>query len=86
MAGRKYDYGKPGAFIENITAELMWVPDEEGTSVKLAWQVYLVPKTSSDYWLIRVDAKENRVIGENNPDGLLPDPQETRAQYRRFTT
>ncbi len=66
VAGRKYDYGKPGGFIENITAELMWVPDEEGTSVKLAWQVYLVPKTSSDYWLIRVDAKENRVIGENN--------------------
>lgn len=66
VPGRKYDFGKPGQFIENITAELMWVPSDDGSDVKLAWQVYLVPQTSSDYWLIRVDAKNNRLIGENN--------------------
>lgn len=62
----KLDFGKLGVALENVTAELMWVQLEEGKEVKLAWQVYLVPKNSSDYFLIRVDANENRIIGESN--------------------
>ncbi|HNP55191.1 MAG TPA: hypothetical protein PKK69_11240, partial [Ferruginibacter sp.] len=64
--GRKYDFGKPLNFHESITAELMWVPIKDGAELVLAWQVYLVPKTSSDYWLIRVDAHRNKVVDENN--------------------
>jgi hypothetical protein len=34
--------------------------------IRLAWQVYLVPTKSPDYWMIRVDAAKNKVIDENN--------------------
>ncbi len=46
--GRKLDFGKQGAVTENITAELVWVPVEKGNqlSVKLAWQVQVVPADS----------------------------------------
>lgn len=55
-----------GITAENISVDLMWVPDNNGNSVTLAWQVYIVPSTNSDYWLIRVDASNGQVIDENN--------------------
>ena len=66
IPGRKYGFGKAGIANENITAELLWVPLEDGKEVRLAWQVYLVPRISADYWMIRVDAHSNKVIDENN--------------------
>ena len=51
---------------ENITAELMWVPLDNGKKVVLAWQVYIIPVNSSDYWMVRVNAINNTVIGVNN--------------------
>ena len=65
-AGNKIDFGKLGIATERITAELMWVPVADGKEVKLAWQVYLVPKTTSDYFLIRVNAVNNTIIDETN--------------------
>ncbi|MEJ7626568.1 MAG: M36 family metallopeptidase [Ferruginibacter sp.] len=62
----KLDYGKLGISIENITAELMWVPLEKSKLVKLAWQVYVSPKNSADLFLIRVDALANKIISESN--------------------
>lgn len=63
--GVKFDVGKLNVAIENITAELMWVPTAQG-EVKLAWQVYFVPAKESDYWLIRVDANKNTILDESN--------------------
>ena len=51
---------------ENITAELMWVPLEDGIKVVLAWQIYIIPNTTSDYWMVRVDAIKNTVVSVNN--------------------
>ncbi len=51
---------------ENITAELMWVPLEDGKKVVLAWQVYIIPVNSSDYWLVRVNANDRTIAGINN--------------------
>lgn len=65
-SGKKIDFGKLGIANENVTAELMWVPIEDGKEVRLAWQVYLVPKTTPDYFLIRVDAINNKIIDETN--------------------
>ncbi len=65
-AGQKLSFGKAGISQENITAELMWVPVNDGTAVKLAWQVFFAPISSSDYWLLRVDAQDNSIIGESN--------------------
>lgn len=61
----KVSFGKLGIAHENVTASLIWVPDEDG-KVKLAWQVYLVPKTTPDYFMIRVDAITNKIINETN--------------------
>ena len=66
IPGRKFDFGKCSVAYENITAELMWVPVLDGKQVVLCWQVYLVPNSSSDYWMIRVDANSNNIISENN--------------------
>jgi Zn-dependent metalloprotease len=71
VPGRKFDFGKLNTY-ENVTAELMWVPmknDKQVIADKqviLAWQIYLVPEGSSDYWLIRVNAITNQIIGETN--------------------
>ena len=46
VPGKKYDYGKAGIANENITAELLWVPDEIKGAVKLAWQVRSEEHTS----------------------------------------
>jgi extracellular elastinolytic metalloproteinase len=66
IPGRKFSVGKAGVATENITAELMWVPIDDGKKVKLAWQVYLVPAGTADYWMIRIDAHTNTIIDENN--------------------
>lgn len=66
IPGRKLNFGKLGIAHEDVTAELLWVPLNDGKKMRLAWQVYLVPLTSSDYWVIRVDANSNKVIDENN--------------------
>lgn len=51
---------------KNITAELMWVPLQDGKKIVLAWQIYIVPVNSSDYWMVRVNAIDNTIVGVNN--------------------
>lgn len=63
--GRKFEFGKLGASQLNITAELIWVSNNKG-EYRLAWQVFLAPVKSSDYWLIRVDAQTGAVINKDN--------------------
>ena len=55
-----------GISMENITAQLMWVPVEKTGTVRLAWEVYIIPKTTSDYWLVRVDAMDNSILDIDN--------------------
>ena len=64
--GQKFEFGRLGVSKENIFAELIWFPLREGNEVKLAWQVFITPQNTSDYWLIRVDANTNSVISKEN--------------------
>lgn len=71
--GRNIEFSDMGVSRENITAQLMWVPKEEMvnnvlvlTKMELAWQVKLVPKTESDYWMVNVNAMDNRILGMDN--------------------
>jgi extracellular elastinolytic metalloproteinase len=64
--GRKIEFNNMGVSRENITAELMWSPDPITKTVQLAWQVYIIPKTTSDYWLVRVDATNKNILGVDN--------------------
>ncbi len=63
----KIEFGKLGVSHENITAELMWFPNESGkANVHLGWQVYIIQNTSSDYWLINVDALNKNILSVHN--------------------
>ncbi len=61
LDGKKNDFGKMGVSIENITAELVWLPVSE-SELKLVWQIFIAPRNEEDYWLVRIDAKTNTVI------------------------
>lgn len=64
--GRKLIFDHLGVSRENVTAELLWVADKNSKAVYLAWQLYIVPNSNSDYWQIRVDAHKNKVLEVNN--------------------
>ncbi len=64
--GQKIEFNDMGISRENITAQLMWVPDIKSKSVYLAWQVYIIPTTSADYWLVRVSATNGSTIEVDN--------------------
>lgn len=66
ISSSKVDFGKMDIARENITASLMWLPVNDGAAVKLVWQVYLVPASSSDYWLLNIDAKTGELASELN--------------------
>lgn len=63
--GRKLEFGKLGVAQLNITAELIWMPNDKGV-YRLAWQVFLAPEKSSDYWLMRIDAQTGALLNKDN--------------------
>jgi len=63
---KKMEYGNLDVSTENITSELIWFPINDGDEVKLAWQVFIAPHNSSDYWLIRVDASSGEIINKES--------------------
>ncbi|MBS1744054.1 MAG: M36 family metallopeptidase [Bacteroidetes bacterium] len=64
QSGSKTMFGDMGIATNNITAELVWLP--QGKSVILTWQVEVAPLKSDDHWLIRVDAATGSVLDKNN--------------------
>jgi Fungalysin metallopeptidase (M36)/Secretion system C-terminal sorting domain/Fungalysin/Thermolysin Propeptide Motif len=63
--GNRQTFGNLGIAGNDITATLLWAPDTDG-NVQLAWQVELAPRNTSDHWLIRISANDNKVIDKNN--------------------
>ncbi|HNP55296.1 MAG TPA: M36 family metallopeptidase, partial [Ferruginibacter sp.] len=63
--GRFIRFNNMGVSREPITANLMWVP-VDGNQIKLSWLVYVIPTTSSDYWMVRVDASNQSILGMDN--------------------
>lgn len=51
---------------EPITAELMWVPEDDGQRVFLCWEIYIVPQVSDDYWQVRINAMDGTTVGVSN--------------------
>jgi len=66
IAGSTIDFGKLNVCSETVTAELMWLPLKERSEIHLVWEIRVVPLTSADYFMIRVDANKNEVVDENN--------------------
>ena len=66
--GRKLDYGIVQGVTEPLTTELMWMPLEKvgKVSVKLIWEVQVVPVGKSDWWLMHIDAVTGEVLDKAN--------------------
>ena len=62
---QKFEFRSSGISKENLTADLQWFPGENGT-VKLGWQIKILPTSSSDYWLIMVDAIDATILKKDN--------------------
>lgn len=62
----KVEFGTLGISEQPITAQLTWVPILPTNKVRLAWQVYIIPLSTPDYWMIRVDASNNNILGMDN--------------------
>jgi extracellular elastinolytic metalloproteinase len=63
--GRKVVYGNLGVAQQNMTVELFWLPLNDN-ELRLCWQVNIMPKNSSDNWLLRVDAMNGAIISKDN--------------------
>ncbi len=50
---------------ENVTSNLMWVAGNDG-KVRLGWQVKIVPHNSNAYWLVRLNANDETILGKDN--------------------
>ena len=59
--GKFVEFSNMGISHENITAQLVWMPVENANEMRLAWQVYIIPKTTADYWMVKVDAINNSI-------------------------
>jgi len=64
--GRKVEFTNMGVSRENITTQLMWTPVENSNEINLSWHVYIIPKVTADYWMVRVDAANNSILGLDN--------------------
>lgn len=64
--GHQVEFGNMGVSRENITAQLVWSPVDNSNEMRLAWQVYIIPRTTADYWMVRVDATNNSILGMDN--------------------
>ena len=51
---------------QNITAELVWFPNESTKSLQLAWNISIDVLDSPDFWLISVDAHSGEILGKCN--------------------
>ncbi|MEO6683699.1 MAG: M36 family metallopeptidase [Ginsengibacter sp.] len=62
---QKVTFGMSPISKEEITSDLMWVPLEDG-SVKLAWQVKILPLNTPDYWLVFVSTQDGSILETAN--------------------
>jgi subtilisin-like proprotein convertase family protein len=80
--GQKIEFSDMGASHRNITAQLMWVPSEDGKELRLGWQVYIEALKTADMWQVRIDAANGTTLGTTNltvycswdgPNKYMPD-------------
>ena len=63
---RKIEFDNLGVSRQNVTASLLWVPEKNSQIIHLAWQVFVVPNTSPDAWLVSVDAENSAIVDVHN--------------------
>ncbi len=63
---KKMIFSPAGIARENIGTELMWVAADDGSWVKLAWNVNIDELRSADWWNVRIDATTGAFLEKNN--------------------
>ncbi len=63
---KKIVYSTGGIAKQNINTELVWVSNDNGKTIYLAWNVQIAPIKGSDYWHVRVDAANGAIINKGN--------------------
>lgn len=63
---KKIIFNSGGIARGNIEAALCWVSNDEGNSVRLAWNINIDVAGKSDWWNVRVDAINGTVINKDN--------------------
>jgi hypothetical protein len=61
----KYLFSSAGISRDDIPAELVWMPMENG-SVLLCWNIRIYELQNEAWWELRVDAKSGEVVAKNN--------------------
>ncbi len=64
--GQEFVYDKLGIGFNNINVRLMWTSTHDDEHLKLSWQVGIHTLRSNDYWLIKVDAQNGRILRKEN--------------------
>ncbi len=63
---KKFVFGPSGIAKQNIEAKLVWVQEDDGTTVHLAWDVSIDVLGSPDWWNVRIDALSGEFVNKNN--------------------
>ncbi len=66
IAEKKLIFSPAGIAKRNIETELFWVPADDNSTVRLAWNVNIDVLHSADWWNIRIDAMTGDFVGKNN--------------------
>ncbi len=63
---QKFIFQVPGLGIDSTSAELIWLPQQNETNVKLAWNVRIVSPDRQGDWFVRIDAKTGDFLDLNS--------------------
>ncbi len=63
---KKMTFSGAGIAKEKIETELFWVVADDGSWVKLAWNVNIDELRSADWWNVRIDATTGAFLEKNN--------------------
>jgi extracellular elastinolytic metalloproteinase len=66
LSSKSFKVSNGGIAKKDIETTLMFVPDYEQKSVKLAWNVSIDVAGSSDWWNVRIDAVTGEFLEKNN--------------------
>lgn len=89
---QRYVYSAAGLSRKNISADLVWLPMNDGQQIRLSWNVRVTSPDGNDDWFVRIDARSGEFIGKNSliisesaPPQSEPAPSGEAWTQRRIT-